>query len=114
MFFAFLATAVFLSFAGEVTNGQCYQSILTPGYNFGNEVDIGLSVILTASPFGFPRRGSEVLVGESFDAGCEDNMLPWVLDHVQMDGDLARRWEGGNLDLTRQLPADPRRARQLE
>lgn len=46
------------------------------------------------------------LVGEPFDAWCQDNMLPWVLDHVHMDGDLVRRWQGGDLDLTRRLPSD--------
>jgi 2-polyprenyl-6-methoxyphenol hydroxylase-like FAD-dependent oxidoreductase len=46
------------------------------------------------------------LVGEPFDAWCEDNMLPWVLDHVHMDGDLVRRWQGGDVDLSRRLPSD--------
>jgi 2-polyprenyl-6-methoxyphenol hydroxylase-like FAD-dependent oxidoreductase len=45
-------------------------------------------------------------VGEPFDAWCEQNMLPWVADHVQMDGDAVRRWEGGDIDLTRRLPSD--------
>jgi 2-polyprenyl-6-methoxyphenol hydroxylase-like FAD-dependent oxidoreductase len=46
------------------------------------------------------------LVAEAFDAWCEDNMLPWVLDHVRMDGDAVRRWEGGDVDLDRRLPSD--------
>jgi 2-polyprenyl-6-methoxyphenol hydroxylase-like FAD-dependent oxidoreductase len=46
------------------------------------------------------------VVGEPFDAWCEDNMLPWVLDHVHMDGDLVRRWQGGDVDLSRRLPSD--------
>jgi 2-polyprenyl-6-methoxyphenol hydroxylase-like FAD-dependent oxidoreductase len=46
------------------------------------------------------------LVGEPFDAWCTQNMLPWVADHVAMDGDMARRWEGGDVDLTRRLPSD--------
>jgi hypothetical protein len=46
------------------------------------------------------------LVAEPFDAWCEDNMLPWVLDHIHMDGDLVRRWQGGDVDLSRRLPAD--------
>lgn len=46
------------------------------------------------------------LVGEPFDAWCEANMLPWVLDHTHMDGDLVRRWEGGDVDVTRRLPSD--------
>jgi hypothetical protein len=46
------------------------------------------------------------LVAEPFGAWCEANMLPWVLDHVRMDTDQVRRWEGGDVDLTRPLPSD--------
>jgi 2-polyprenyl-6-methoxyphenol hydroxylase-like FAD-dependent oxidoreductase len=46
------------------------------------------------------------LVGEPFDAWCEETMLPWVADHVAMDTDAVRRWEGGDVDLTRRLPSD--------
>jgi len=46
------------------------------------------------------------LVGEPFDAWCEETMLPWVTDHVAMDTDAVRRWEGGDVDLTRRLPSD--------
>jgi len=50
--------------------------------------------------------GDPCLVGEPFDAWCEDNMLPWVRDHIDMDGDLVRRWQGGDVDLSRRLPSD--------
>jgi hypothetical protein len=33
-------------------------------------------------------------------------MLPWVADHVRMDEDAVRRWEGGDVDLTQRLPSD--------
>ena len=46
------------------------------------------------------------LVGEPLDAWCEGTMLPWVADHVAMDQDTMRRWEGGDIDLTRRLPSD--------
>lgn len=46
------------------------------------------------------------LVGEPFDNWCEENMLPWVVDHVEMDRDTVRRWEGADVDLTRRLPSD--------
>jgi 2-polyprenyl-6-methoxyphenol hydroxylase-like FAD-dependent oxidoreductase len=46
------------------------------------------------------------MVGEAFDAWCRDNMLPWVRDHVHMDGDLVRRWQGGHIDLSQRLPSD--------
>jgi 2-polyprenyl-6-methoxyphenol hydroxylase-like FAD-dependent oxidoreductase len=46
------------------------------------------------------------LVAEPFDRWCEDNMRPWVRDHVRMDSDLVRRWQGGDVDLGRPLPSD--------
>ncbi|MCW2682740.1 MAG: dependent oxidoreductase [Blastococcus sp.] len=52
------------------------------------------------------RESDPGLVGEPFDEWCEQNMRPWVVDHVEMDGDTARRWEGGDVDLTRRLPSD--------
>jgi 2-polyprenyl-6-methoxyphenol hydroxylase-like FAD-dependent oxidoreductase len=46
------------------------------------------------------------LVAEPFDAWCEDNMVPWVRDHIRVDGEQVRRWQGGDVDLTRPLPSD--------
>ncbi len=43
---------------------------------------------------------------EAFGEWCRDQMLPWVVDHVHMDGEVARRWEGGDLDLTQRIPSD--------
>jgi hypothetical protein len=45
-------------------------------------------------------------LGEEFDGWCERNMLPWVLDHLHMDGELVRRWEGADVDLDQRLPSD--------
>jgi 2-polyprenyl-6-methoxyphenol hydroxylase-like FAD-dependent oxidoreductase len=45
------------------------------------------------------------LLGEPFGAWCAENMLPWVVDHVEMDADLVRRWQGGDVDLARRLPS---------
>jgi 2-polyprenyl-6-methoxyphenol hydroxylase-like FAD-dependent oxidoreductase len=45
-------------------------------------------------------------VAEPFDTWCEVHMLPWVRDHEHMDGDLVRRWQGGDVDLARPLPSD--------
>lgn len=44
--------------------------------------------------------------GQAFDAWCEAAMRPWVEDHVYMDGDLRRRWAGGEVDLSHRLPSD--------
>jgi hypothetical protein len=45
-------------------------------------------------------------LGGEFEAWCEQNMLPWVLDHLSMDGELVRRWEGADIELGRPLPSD--------
>jgi 2-polyprenyl-6-methoxyphenol hydroxylase-like FAD-dependent oxidoreductase len=50
--------------------------------------------------------GDPALVGGPFDAWCEANMLPWVADHVAMDSDAVRRWQGGDVDVDRRLPSD--------
>ena len=42
----------------------------------------------------------------AFDAWCTDNIAPWFDDHVYWDADLARRWAGGDVDLSRPLPSD--------
>src|SRR3954454_24461234 len=43
---------------------------------------------------------------EPFDGWCEKNMRPWVADPVAMDTDAVRRWEGGDVDVSRRLPSD--------
>jgi hypothetical protein len=81
------------------------DSVATTTPNFGRGVTtaflqvLQLLVLLDA---GYDPR----LVGEPFDEWCELVMLPWVADHVAMDQDTARRWEGGNVDLARRLPSD--------
>ena len=45
-------------------------------------------------------------VAEPFDRWCAEQMRPWVEDHVRMDTDVVRRWEGGDVDLDARLPSD--------
>jgi 2-polyprenyl-6-methoxyphenol hydroxylase-like FAD-dependent oxidoreductase len=47
-----------------------------------------------------------VTVAEPFGAWCDEQMLPWVVDHVTMDEAAALRWQGQDVDLTRPLPSD--------
>ena len=42
----------------------------------------------------------------AFDAWCAENIAPWFEDHVYWDAEQARRWGGGDVDLTRPLPSD--------
>jgi 2-polyprenyl-6-methoxyphenol hydroxylase-like FAD-dependent oxidoreductase len=46
------------------------------------------------------------VVAEPFERWCEAQMLPWVEDHIRMDTDVVRRWEGGDVDLDARLPSD--------
>lgn len=52
-----------------------------------------------------------------FDTWCDENIKPWVEDHIAIDGGMARRWQGEDIDLDAPLtsdliadalPADPR------
>lgn len=48
-----------------------------------------------------------VTVTESFDAWCEAQLRPWVVDHVRMDEAMRRRWTGEDVDLAcGRLPSD--------
>jgi 2-polyprenyl-6-methoxyphenol hydroxylase-like FAD-dependent oxidoreductase len=42
----------------------------------------------------------------AFDRWCAENIEPWFHDHVYWDAELARRWAGADIDLTRPLPSD--------
>ena len=41
-----------------------------------------------------------------FDAWCTERIKPWFDDHCHADADRARRWAGGDVDVTRRLPSD--------
>ena len=45
-------------------------------------------------------------VVERFDAWCDDHVRPWFDDHCHADADRARRWGGGDVDVTTRLPSD--------
>ena len=42
----------------------------------------------------------------AFHAWCEQQMKPWVVDHVDMDGAQDARWRGADVDLDAPLPSD--------
>jgi hypothetical protein len=58
-----------------------------------------------------------VTLAGPFDAWCDENIRPWVADHIAIDGGMVRRWQGEDIDLSASLtsdliadavPADPR------
>ncbi len=42
----------------------------------------------------------------ALDHWCTANIAPWFNDHVHCDAELARRWAGADIDLSRPLPSD--------
>jgi 2-polyprenyl-6-methoxyphenol hydroxylase-like FAD-dependent oxidoreductase len=42
----------------------------------------------------------------AFDSWCEAHIRPWFDDHMRCDADRMRRWAGGDVDLTVNLPSD--------
>ena len=42
-------------------------------------------------------------VAEPFGAWCDENIAPWVADHIATDDAAVQRWQGAELDLTRPL-----------
>lgn len=47
-----------------------------------------------------------VRVAGPFDAWCEQQIAPWVADHIAIDGGMERRWRGEDLDLSGPLTSD--------
>jgi 2-polyprenyl-6-methoxyphenol hydroxylase-like FAD-dependent oxidoreductase len=54
-------------------------------------VDVGADPVTVAAPFG---------------DWCDDNIEPWVADHIAIDGGTVRRWKGEDLDLSGPLTSD--------
>ena len=52
-------------------------------------------------------KGTEpATVAEPFGAWCDQNIEPWVADHVAIDGGMVKRWQGHDLDLSTPLTSD--------
>ena len=47
-----------------------------------------------------------ITVAGAFDAWCEENIKPWVADHIAIDGGMVRRWQGEDIDLGAPLTSD--------
>jgi len=87
-----------LIFAGD--------SVCTTTPNFGRGVATSLMQAQQLLNDLEEDREDLVTVGEHFDAWCEENMKPWVDDHIRMDESQRRRWEGEDVDLSDRLPSD--------
>ncbi len=47
-----------------------------------------------------------VTVAGPFGEWCEQNVAPWVVDHIAIDGGMERRWRGEDIDLSGPLTSD--------
>ena len=47
-----------------------------------------------------------VTIADPFGAWCEENIRPWVADHIAIDGGMERRWQGQDIDLDAPLTSD--------
>ena len=45
-------------------------------------------------------------IGYAFDAWCDQEIRPWVEDHIRIDDAQRRRWLGEDIDPSKRLPAD--------
>jgi 2-polyprenyl-6-methoxyphenol hydroxylase-like FAD-dependent oxidoreductase len=53
------------------------------------------------------KHGTDLAaLGEDFGAWCDEQIRPWVDDHVHMDACTIRRWAGDEVDLGQPLPSD--------
>ncbi len=52
------------------------------------------------------ERTDPITAAGPFDAWCEKSIKPWVADHIAIDGGMARRWRGEDIDLGSPLTSD--------
>ena len=52
------------------------------------------------------QGGDGPAVAEPFGTWCQQNIEPWVADHIAIDGGMVRRWQGEDLDLSIPLTSD--------
>jgi len=79
------------------------DSVCTTTPNFGRGV--ATSLLQVQHALRLLDADTRDLVGE-FDAWADEQMRPWVEDHVRIDTAQARRWAGEDIDLSQPLPSD--------
>ena len=92
-----------LTTPGLVTAGD---AVCTTTPNFGRGITTSLRQAQELLRLVDEHEEDVEAVGYAFDEWCETAMRPWVEDHVRMDDDMRRRWEGGDIDVTKRLPSN--------
>ena len=68
---------------------------------------VGMACLQMSALLALLDEGADpVTVAEPFGSWCDDNIEPWVADHIAIDGGMARRWRGEDIDLGRPLTSD--------
>jgi len=49
------------------------------------------------------RGADPATISGPFDAWCDERIRPWVEDHLAIDSEAVRSWQGADIDLTRPL-----------
>jgi 2-polyprenyl-6-methoxyphenol hydroxylase-like FAD-dependent oxidoreductase len=76
----------------------------TPVFGRGVALALGQCRALLAA---LDEHGPDVASAvAAFDAWCEDEIAPWVRDHIEMDAETLARWRGEPLDLDRPLTSN--------
>ncbi len=81
----------------------------TPTFGRGMATSLGQAreLLRLIDADGFDAHGFDpVGIGYAFDAWCDQEIRPWVEDHIRLDDAQRRRWLGEDLDLSKRLPAD--------
>ena len=82
------------------------DSVCTTTPNFGRGIVTSLMQAEELLDAVDDHGADPVAVGERLDAWGEQQMRPWVEDHVRMDDAMVRRWHGEEVDPEQSLPSD--------
>ena len=82
------------------------DSVCTTTPNFGRGVTTSLLQVAELLRLVDEHDSDLEAVALALDTFGEEQMRPWVEDHVAMDTAQARRWAGHDIDFSRPLPSD--------
>ena len=82
------------------------DTVCTTNPSAGRGIAVGLRQAVNLLHQIDEHPGDPEAAALAFDEWCTGNVRPWYEDHVYWDADLLRRWDGGDVDVTRRLPSD--------
>jgi 2-polyprenyl-6-methoxyphenol hydroxylase-like FAD-dependent oxidoreductase len=82
------------------------DSVCTTTPNFGRGITTSLLQVSELLRLVEEHGTDAEAVALGLDGYGQEQMRPWVEDHIDMDSAQARRWAGGGIDLSGPLPSD--------